>query len=407
MAITKVQSVTATVQSSSFNIALSGVALGNTLTLQMTYERTSTSTAPATPTDSNGTLLVGYAPAPEANGGAYTGAAVWYESNAAAGTHTITVGAADVFANVTLTEWSGLATSAAADQTGIQATATNAQTSTVTANGATAQASELALAVLSIAAGTGVSNAAITDPPSGWVSLLVYDDTATWVAGEHAYQVLSSIGTPSATWNWTDTSVTGHQAVLFTLKGASSSNVTVAATGVAGTSGTGTVAKSAAVAVTGNAGTSATGTVKPSTAVAPTGNAGTSSTGTVKPSTAVAATGDAATGTPGTVAPGAAVAPTGVAATSAVGSVAGSLTVTLNGVDVTGAAGIVVVPGNVTVSLTGVAATGRVGTITYSIPGSTVVLPPGFVTNHMTGTFKASQTNGNFRVERVSGQFKR
>src|SRR5258708_9129159 len=105
MTIAKVQSVTG----AGATLVLNGVASGNMLSVQESYLRSGSATVAGTRTDSNGTLAVASVDATFSLSGSGTGAATWYEKNAASGTHTVTPDSG-VSYNCTLTEWSGLDT---------------------------------------------------------------------------------------------------------------------------------------------------------------------------------------------------------------------------------------------------------------------------------------------------------
>lgn len=215
MAIAKVQSVTG----SAATIVLNGVVAGNLLTFQNSYFRNpSTGAAEALPADSNGTFEVGRSDIPQALLGADSGASIFFEKNAAAGTHTVTPEANGSHLG-TLTEWSGLNTTSPLD---VSTSGKNSGTGTSQATGttgATAQAEELSLIAFGMSAGTGSSNVGLTDPVASYTTLQVSQNDATSVALLHAYQILSSVGTQSATFNWTlSDSTQWWQASIATLK---------------------------------------------------------------------------------------------------------------------------------------------------------------------------------------------
>jgi hypothetical protein len=200
VAITKVQSTT----SNTTSIALSGVTAGNFLVLETSYYRGgSSTTAPTTPSDSNGTVQVAVAPTAVTDGSNVGGSAIWYVENTNSGTHTIT--GLESNHNSTLTEFSGLATSTSKDQTTSASSTVNAHTSQSTGTtGTTAQASELAVIALCLVSNGGAANVGLTDPVSGYTTLQVVQNDFSDIATQHAYQILSATGTQSATFNWTD-----------------------------------------------------------------------------------------------------------------------------------------------------------------------------------------------------------
>jgi hypothetical protein len=154
-------------------------------------------------------------------GAGWVGVANFSLPNANAGAHNLTVSLAGSTSLAYATaEWSGLLTSSVLDQTGVTAGSTfGTQTMTVTAAGATTTASELVIVAMAIETNSGAS-AAISDPPSGYAGSLALNNT--WQSSnfgyESAYELLSTTGTPSATWNWTGTGTTRYQSVMSTYK---------------------------------------------------------------------------------------------------------------------------------------------------------------------------------------------
>jgi hypothetical protein len=63
----------------------------------------------------------------------------------------------------------------------------------------------LVLIAFGLGAGVGSSNVGLTDPVSGFTSLQVVQDDSSNLGTFHAYKTISSVGTQSATFNWTDT----------------------------------------------------------------------------------------------------------------------------------------------------------------------------------------------------------
>ena len=202
MAIAKVQGV----NGSGTTLTLNGCSAGNFLSLQSSWFNTSSSHTEATPTDSAGTYSVGLAPA----GVLFsinntTGTGCFYMENISAGTH-VTTPEAVSSRNRTMTEWSGVATASSKDVTASHNTAdTNHQSENTGTTSATAQADELSLICLSLAASTGSANVGFTDPVSNYTTLQKVSNDLSDIATFHAYRVLSATGTQSATFNWTDT----------------------------------------------------------------------------------------------------------------------------------------------------------------------------------------------------------
>lgn len=218
MAVVKVQSVTG----NGATIVLNGVAAGNALFLQTGYYRAiATGVAEAVPTDSNGTFLVAQAPSPVNFGGVNDiGASIFSSVNVAAGTHTVTP-QANTAHQQCLSEFSGLVTTTLLD-VGANNSSTVQHTSLATGTtGTTAQADELVLIGHSMGASAGSTDVGYTDPVSGFTTLFKQPDDATSVAVLQAYKVVASVGTQTATFNWTASEVSMvSQAVIATFKAA-------------------------------------------------------------------------------------------------------------------------------------------------------------------------------------------
>lgn len=215
VSITKVQSVTG----SGATLVLNNVVAGNLLTLVDSYFRNpSTGAAEALPTDSNGTFEIGRSDIPQALLGADCGVGIFFEKSAAAGTHTVTPQANGSHLT-TLTEWSGIT----ATPLDVSTSGKNSGTGTSQATGttsATAQANELSIIAFGMSAGTGSTNVGLTDPVAGYTTLQVGQNDASSVAMLHAFQILSAVGTQSATFNWTlSDSTQWWQAAIATFKG--------------------------------------------------------------------------------------------------------------------------------------------------------------------------------------------
>jgi hypothetical protein len=204
MAISKTQSVTG----AGATLVLNSVASGSILVFQESYFRNpTTGAAPATPTDSNGTFVLLTADAPQGDGTSDVGTAIWFEKNAASGTHTVTPATINAHDSV-LTEflWTGIDPATVAVDVATSAeTASGTQTSQVTGTtGATANAEELALISFAMAATTtGNSNVGLTDPVTNYTTLSTGGNDATDIAFMHSWRALSATGTQSATFNWT------------------------------------------------------------------------------------------------------------------------------------------------------------------------------------------------------------
>ena len=212
MAIKFVQSTTGT-----GNLTLNGVAAGNTLiALDSTYRNPSTGTAVATPTDTGGTFTGGI-------GGACAllfasawdvGIGIFYQANAASGTHTVTYEASTVRQH-TLAEFSGMKASGILDVSATAKTDNGTVTSQSTGTtGATAQADELIIIGIGVAHDTGAANIGFTNPVSGFTTLHIISDTSSNIGTMHAYKIVSAVGAQSATFNWTDSEIGGEHAAI-------------------------------------------------------------------------------------------------------------------------------------------------------------------------------------------------
>lgn len=220
MAITLVQSVTG----SGATLVLNGVAAGNALFLIDSYFRNvSTGVSEPAPTDSNGTFLIARADVPSISGHDI-GVGIFYEANAASGTHTVTPQANDTHLT-TLVEFSGLVTSGLFDASVAAQNGSGTGTSQATGTtGVTAQADELSIIAFCMGAGTGSANVGLTDPVTNYITLQIGQNDASSVAMMHAYRVLSATGTQSATFTWTvSDAAQWWQAAIATFKAAATS----------------------------------------------------------------------------------------------------------------------------------------------------------------------------------------
>lgn len=326
MSIAKVQSVNATASGTTITATLTGVTAGNLLTLQLSFYQSSSQTAVATPTDSNGTFSVAIAPTALNLSLDSFASAIYYEANAAAGTHTATVTLhGSPVGHVTFIEWSGAATSSVLDKTASNGSISTTQNRASGTTAALTASNDLALVALAVASGAGQTNAAISDPPSGYTSLYAQQDTAVDVGVEFAYQLLSSSAAQSTTWTWTDSTTAGSMGVIATF---------LAAAGI--TLGSQTA-------------TSSEGTVTPTLSIALTGQTATFSEGTPTRALGAALSGQTGTLTQGT--------PTG-----SISYTLGAQTATFTEGTITASTG-----GNVTLSLTGQTATFSEGALSLNI----------------------------------------
>ena len=222
MPISLTQSTTGSITGTAgpLTLTLTSVASGSLLTVLFAYGQSSNTTAVATPTDSGGTWVAASAPAGQIDAGVnITGSKIYYEQNAAGGTHTATIAftGGNAFCIATLAEWAGALTSGALD-VATSANATTAQTNTSGTTAATAQASELSVVALCVDSGAGVADAVITNPPAGYTTLQYAGNTTTNEGTQHSYKVLAATGTQSVTWSWTDGTTLLSQGAIATFK---------------------------------------------------------------------------------------------------------------------------------------------------------------------------------------------
>ena len=196
--------VGAAVTGNGATIAKASVTAGSLLTLQTAYFRSiSTLAAETVPTDSQGTWSTGAAGQPGLDSSHDAGASIFYQANVAAGTHTVTP-QANPSKQLCLTEWSG-ATSTPLDGTANAHTDSFSGASQVTGTTATlAQSDELVLIVNCVAAQTGITDIAYTDPVSGFTTLQKTVNDLTSVALFAAYKQAGATTAQSATFNWVD-----------------------------------------------------------------------------------------------------------------------------------------------------------------------------------------------------------
>lgn len=189
------------------SVTITGVTLGDTLIFNLGASGISTTqVAYTTPTDSSSDTWAA------ASTGASTGASntdsvqpgIWWLRAAKAGTHTLSqsYGSA-VWGNWSLVETTPMG---AVDQTVRNSGNTSVTTGNTGTSGATTQAAEFVVAVLSTnTTGAGLASTGFSDPPAGYTSLKVQNDTTAHIGGEQAYKELAATGTQSATWTWTNT----------------------------------------------------------------------------------------------------------------------------------------------------------------------------------------------------------
>lgn len=162
---------------------------------------------PTTPADSNGTFSIAIAGTPSKFGVANhdAGTGIWYQQNAAAGTHTITPENLSATQHYTLLEISGAPTSGALDKVvDAKTDNTSHQTQVTGTTAETAQPGELVVIGVGIGATNGISNINLVDPPAGFTTLYKMNNSASDLATLHAYKFIIGAGPQSATFDWVD-----------------------------------------------------------------------------------------------------------------------------------------------------------------------------------------------------------
>lgn len=201
MSIAKVQSVTG----NGSTLILNGVVAGSALIYASAYFRSAGSALKeAAPTDSNGTFLAASNDVPNDIGHQTSGASIFYEENAAAGTHTVTP-EANTIHNCSLTEFSGMAVSGLFDVATSAVSVAGNQTSQDTGAIVTAQADELEFIALTVWQNFGGNPIGITDPVPSTTTIKIGQNTNTDIGNLHAFEVLSVGGRKSETFNWMTT----------------------------------------------------------------------------------------------------------------------------------------------------------------------------------------------------------
>jgi hypothetical protein len=208
MSFVQKNTVTAGLGVTSLSSSLTGVTAGNLVILTIAWDVNGGSTGPSL----DGTAvaagwLVAENPAgvvSTGNSGWDTGVSIFYLQNAASGTRTVNVTFPNsTRANTLLSEFSGYATSGAKDQVATNNVASG--TSLTVTSGTTTVATELVIAAVAQCFVLGNGNNTVSDPPTGYTSLAVLQDTNTYASFEFAYKEVSSTGTQSATWTWAST----------------------------------------------------------------------------------------------------------------------------------------------------------------------------------------------------------
>jgi hypothetical protein len=270
----------------SFSPSLTGVTAGNTLVLLVG----ASAFADTTPTDSavQTWAKVGYL----ANSGCEV--AVYWLQSANAGTHNLTVShGGSAFPSWSLVE---IPSCTAVDVFGTLASASNTATTLSTNAITTTNASDAVFVLFAADVSTGSSNAAITDPPTGYTSVFAQQNTASFAGVEFGYKEVSSTGSQSATWTFNaDTTGSLYAAVAVSFKLSASAGAALAGAGRAIAVGSGALTPKAQFFGAGTATASGSATLGGGAALSGAGSASAKASGTLTVTPKFAGAGTAAT----------------------------------------------------------------------------------------------------------------
>jgi hypothetical protein len=213
-----------TFTSASSTISLGGVAQGNTLRVIGSYHNFGGGATLPTVADSLGqTWQVANTPASASDGGQPAGLVTYFLPNANAGTHTLTWavdglgGAVYVCA---MLEFTGEGTSVSVDRT--NSTTNNTGGVSTISSGTTGTlnaAVEVVLAGFAEFDNTGSTTANPTDPPAGFTSILVINNSVPQnQAVEFCYQITSATTALNPSWSWTQVAEVCAQALIVSFK---------------------------------------------------------------------------------------------------------------------------------------------------------------------------------------------
>lgn len=183
--------------------SLTGTAAGNLAIITCYYSSDTQLTAPAAP--AGWSTAVGPTPVTAQSGAQFhTGAVIFYKENIAGGALSATVASSGVCAmRARMTEWAYTGTSLLDVTSNASAAAPGGTSGNAGTTAATAQANELVIAVIATPQVNAGAAQAITNPPTGYTSLDISNDSTVTAAGETAYKEVSATGTQSAAWTWT------------------------------------------------------------------------------------------------------------------------------------------------------------------------------------------------------------
>ena len=174
--------------------SITGVTAGNTLICVLSMYSSVTPTVTA-PTDSSGQTWSILTQSAYQNP---KKTAIFYLLNANAGTHSLSMPSQTGAQIAQVAEFKGLL---AVGGTAVAAGSSSFTTSQSSGNYTPSQAKEVVIAVCGIDSATNPET--LTDPPTGWTSLGVQQNGATYSPAEFCYRETTTTTPVSATWSWT------------------------------------------------------------------------------------------------------------------------------------------------------------------------------------------------------------
>lgn len=212
-----VQVATGTVSGGAGTVTMTGVNAADTLILFAGAASGSASNVGSPPAG----YTAANVPSAYVNAGLSTDAVIYYNQSPSSGSNTVTISfSAGGGGPMVLVEWSGMSPGAL-DVHPAASNVTNGSTagSNSIASGTLSQANEVIFAVLlENSSGAGSANVGLTNPPTGFVSVAVSQDSSGSTAWGVAYKVVSATTTQTASWTWTDTATIASQATLASFK---------------------------------------------------------------------------------------------------------------------------------------------------------------------------------------------
>lgn len=192
-----------------------GVTAGNTLILTVNYFHGGTSShtasAPTYTGAASGTAstALNAASLGSATQQQWGQACVFYVYASASGTYNFSITAPNPSNNYiygTVAEFSGVLSPYLESMTAVNsADSTTAQTNTSPSTGTLAHNNDLIIASVVVLSGAGQASIGITNPPTGYTSLSVNQNTSSQVGSQTSYKILSkTTASQSTSWSWTD-----------------------------------------------------------------------------------------------------------------------------------------------------------------------------------------------------------